>query len=147
MPLSRRAQCLRRDQRRHDDKQLHEKRNASAYAERPELAVRRMLANGLAPSAVIRSESGPVDEPGRRCTCCGHVDRCMTDLGRPSTGRAWRQYCANGMHSANYRGCVRSFDPWLTAFLPKDRRWLKGNDFMRRKVYFKFFLTQNSILI
>jgi hypothetical protein len=97
MPLSRRAQCLRRDQGRHDDMQLHEERNPSSYAQRPELVVRRTLALGLVPSAALRSESGLVDELGRRCTCCGHVDRCMTDLGRPSTSRAWRQYCANGV--------------------------------------------------
>jgi hypothetical protein len=56
-----------------------------------------MLALGLAPGAVTRSEPGLVDELGRRCTCCGHVDRCMTDLGRPSIDRAWRDYCANAV--------------------------------------------------
>jgi hypothetical protein len=55
-----------------------------------------MLALGLAPSAVIRSESGLVDELGRKCTCCGQVDRCVADPDGQSTDRAWRHYCANG---------------------------------------------------
>lgn len=76
---------------------LHDGRNPSSHAEGPELVVRRMLALGLAPSAITRSESGLVDELARQCTCCGHVDRCITDLRRPSTDRAWRQYCANGV--------------------------------------------------
>ena len=59
--------------------------------------VGRMLVIGLAPSAVTRTEPGLVDELRRRCTCCGHVDRCTTDLGRQSTDQAWRHYCANAV--------------------------------------------------
>ena len=75
----------------------HEECNPSASVERLEPLVGRMLVLGLAPSAVTRTEPSLVDELRRRCTRCGHVDRCTTDLGRQSTDQAWRHYCANAV--------------------------------------------------
>ncbi len=72
-------------------------RSCSEFDREASLLGRRMVALGLAPEAVERTEIDIFFDLKRLCVRCECNDRCEADLDdRPADGR-WVEYCPNAL--------------------------------------------------